>query len=219
MSPPATQLPARRASSPAAAPSWGSPELRGLGGQPSLKAELAHARRSQQRVSTLLPGCMAHAREAEDRGHPGNRGSPGPPPGRQLQLASAHNRCSEHRARVLGRASRRPSESNKPGTSVPPAPCVGTLLLFPMFCAQPSPGGYRVLCKNEQRLWPTQRRECSSRHLVPACRVAHLVLAGSAACTRRTKCAAAARTTRVSRDAGGLLDCRVLPLCSGHHSR
>ena len=119
MSPPATQLPARRASSPAAAPSWGSPELRGLGGQPSLKAELAHARRSQQRVSTLLPGCMAHAREAEDRGYPGNRGSPGPPPGLQLQLASAHNRCSEHRARVLGRASRRPSESNESGTRVP----------------------------------------------------------------------------------------------------
>ena len=68
----------------------------------------------------LLTGCAAHAREAEDRGHPGNRGSPGPPPGRQLQLASAHNRCSEHRARVLGRASRRPSESNEPGTSVPP---------------------------------------------------------------------------------------------------
>ena len=61
-----------------------------------------------------------HGREAENRGHPGNRGSPGPPPGRQLQLASAHNRCSEHRARVLGRASRRPSESNEPGTSVPP---------------------------------------------------------------------------------------------------
>ena len=103
--------PSRRVGAP-----WGHV---GLGEQPSLEAELANARRSQQRVSTLLPGCTAHAREAEDRGYPGNRGSPGPPPGRQLQLASAHNRCSEHRARVLGRASRRPSESDNLGTCVP----------------------------------------------------------------------------------------------------
>ena len=33
------------------------------------------------------------------------------------------------------------------------SPCVGTLLIFPTFCAQPSPARQRVLCKNEQRLW------------------------------------------------------------------
>ena len=98
-------------------------------------------------------------------------------------------------------------------------PCVGNALLFPMFLRTTIAPRQRVLCRNEQRLWPARRSECSSSLLVPACRVAHLVLVGAAACTHRTKCAAAACTTRVRRDAGGLSDCRVLPLCSGHDSR
>ena len=42
----------------------------------------------------------------------------------------------------------------------PLSPCVGTVLIFPTFCAQPSPARQRVLCKNEQRLWPARRGAC-----------------------------------------------------------
>ena len=78
-----------------------APRRRAELGQPgvTLDSEASHAKGQSWPTSTdaaaslhLFTGCTAHAREAEDRGHPGNRGSPGPPPGRQLQLASAHNR-------------------------------------------------------------------------------------------------------------------------------
>ena len=94
-----------------------APEVRGLGGQPRQGAELAHARRSRQRVSTYLSGAW-HTQRGGGPGYTGNH-PPAPPPGLQLQLARPVTGDWSHRARVLGRASWRPSESHNLGTCVP----------------------------------------------------------------------------------------------------